>query len=131
MKNLNLPFLISGILSLTLTTQIQANECDLVKGEKIYTKCVACHSLSPNQNLMGPSLHGVMERKVGGLESFKYSQAMSASDIQWSKAQMDEFLENPQKKFPGTTMPFSGLRNTKARAAVVCFIENKTNSEQK
>ena len=95
--------------------------------EKIFTKCSACHSLSPNKNLMGPSLHGLMNRKAGELESFKYSEAMQNSDIQWSTTQLDEFLLNPKKKIPGTSMPFSGLRNAKARAAVVCFIEQKTN----
>ena len=114
---------------MTVSSQVVASQCDLVKGEKIYTKCAACHSLAPDKSLMGPSLHGVFDRKAGALKGFKFSQAMANSNIQWTESDLDEFLLKPAQKVPGTTMPFSGLRNPKSRAAVLCYIKNKTNAE--
>lgn len=130
MKNIKSSLTILSLVSIFTSIQLQAAECDLAKGEKIYTKCAACHSLTPNESLMGPSLHGVINRKAGSLSSFTYSQAMADSKIKWTKPELNEFLLNPKKKLPGTSMPFSGLRNDKARAAVVCYIEHKENSEK-
>lgn len=127
MKKIKANLLIFTLLNLSAISQPYAHECDLKKGEKIYTKCAACHSLTPNTNLMGPSLHGVINREAGSLEEFKYSQSMEASKIKWSKQELNEFLLNPKQKLPGTSMPFSGLRNEKARAAVICYIEHKSN----
>jgi cytochrome c len=130
MKSKKASFFIGSVLSLILSTQAQASECDLVKGEKTFTKCTACHSLEPNTNLMGPSLHGLMNRGAGEGKNFQYSNAMMSSNIEWSPTELNEFLLNPKKKIPGTSMPFSGLRNAKARAAVTCYLEHETNKEK-
>lgn len=122
--------LIAGsFLTASIASQANVQQCDLAKGEKVYSKCSACHSLAPNKNLMGPSLYGVFDRKAGALKGFKFSQAMANSNIKWTASDLDEFLLKPVNKVPGTTMPFSGLRNPKSRAAVLCYIQNKTNSE--
>ncbi|MBU3071704.1 c-type cytochrome [Aestuariicella sp. G3-2] len=126
MKKMKFNILIFTLLNIGVISQSYAQECDLKKGEKIYTKCAACHSLEPKTNLMGPSLHGVINRESGSLEDFIYSEAMSSSKLIWSKQQLNEFLLNPMQKIPGTTMPFAGLRNEKSRAAVVCYIEHKS-----
>ena len=57
------------------TLLINAN---LEEGEKFVTKnCSACHSFNlPIKNKVGPSLAKIMNRKIGSIESYKYSNAL-------------------------------------------------------
>ena len=40
---------------------------DAAKGEQVFRKCRACHSLETGKNTVGPSLAGVFGRKAGAL----------------------------------------------------------------
>jgi nitric oxide reductase subunit C len=48
----------------------EAPDADVAQGQRIFTEhCTACHSLSPNVVIVGPSLSGVATRAAaGGLE---------------------------------------------------------------
>ncbi|MEP4476522.1 MAG: c-type cytochrome, partial [Lentilitoribacter sp.] len=60
---------------LAISTQAMA-EGDVAKGEKVFKKCAACHTLEEGKNKVGPSLYGVFGRAAGTLEDYKYSKAM-------------------------------------------------------
>src|SRR4030088_759638 len=81
---------------------------DAEKGKEAFVKCVACHPLD-NKNSLGPSLRGIVGRKAGSVEGFRYSRAMKNANIVWDEKTLDAFLDEPQKVVPGTTMPFSGI----------------------
>ena len=58
---------------------------DVTAGEKIFKKCAACHSIvKGGKNKIGPALYNVVERKVGGVEDYKYSKALAAYDKNWT-----------------------------------------------
>jgi cytochrome c2 len=57
---------------------------DAARGEIHFADCVACHSTERNVNNVGPSLHGVFERKAGELPDFRYSPAIKRSGISWT-----------------------------------------------
>ena len=89
-------------------------EGDSAKGERVFKKCKACHSMVTGKRSLGPSLAGIMGRKAGTLEGYKYSKAMAASDVVWSAETIGEFLKKPRSFIPKTKMTFPGIRGSKA-----------------
>ena len=80
---------------------------DANHGKELFTTCSACHTERPDS--LGPSLKGVMGRKSGSLEDFRYSPAMKRAGLTWDQATLHDYLINPQGKVKGNRMPFSGM----------------------
>ncbi len=100
-----------------------ASAQDAEKGERVFKKCQACHSLDPaEQTDKGPTLHGVFGRKAGTAEGFAYSDAMKSASVVWTDETMEAFLANSQAVVPGNTMNFSSLRKPEDRAAVIAYL---------
>jgi len=99
------------------------------EGAKIFKKCAACHSVAQGGgNKIGPALWGVLGRKAGSVPDYKYSKAMVAYGKPWSFEEMDGFLAKPKEWVKGTKMSFSGLKNSKERAALILYMnENSSN----
>jgi cytochrome c len=51
---------------------------DAVEGKIVFKKCTACHAADKEQNKVGPYLVGILGRKAGSVEGFKYSDAIIA-----------------------------------------------------
>ena len=99
------------------------------EGAKIFKKCTACHSVAEGgANKIGPALWGVLGRKAGSLEDYKYSKAMAAYGKSWSFEEMNGFLIKPKDWIKGTKMSFAGLKNEKERAAVILYMNENSNS---
>ncbi|MFL6564546.1 MAG: c-type cytochrome [Burkholderiales bacterium] len=86
-----------------------------------FDRCVACHAKEGTGDL-GPNLHGVVGRKAGSLEDFRYSRAMARSGIVWNEKTLDAFLKAPDQLVPGTRMPFEGIVSDTERAAVIQYL---------
>lgn len=97
-------------------------------GEAVFKRnCSICHSLDPGKNRVGPSLAGVVGRPAGSVPQFHYSSANSASGIVWTEDKLDDYLADPQRMVPGTSMIFPGLKNPDDRQALIKFLaENST-----
>jgi len=98
-------------------------EGDAAAGEKVFKKCKTCHSFDPGKRKLGPHLMGVVGRKAGSVEGFKYSKAMAGSDITWDEASLDEFLKKPKAFLKGTKMSFGGLKKDDQRADVIAYLK--------
>jgi len=116
--------LIAGFL--LLGSQAALAEGDAAKGEKIYKKCKACHSLEAGKNKVGPSLAGLFGRTAGTDEGFKFSDAMKESGIVWDEATLDSFLEKPKKVVPKTRMAFPGLKKEQDRMDLIAYLKEAT-----
>jgi len=98
-------------------------------GAKIFKKCTACHSIARGgSNKIGPALWGVLGRQAGSISDYKYSKAMIAHEKTWSFEEMNSFLIKPKDWIKGTKMSFAGLKNAKDRAAVILYMNEKTDS---
>jgi cytochrome c len=97
---------------------------DPVHGEKVFQRCKACHTLEPGTTRIGPSLAGVIGRKAGSVEGFKYSEALAnaRNSVVWDDASLDAWLTNPKKFIPGNRMAFPGLPNAQDRADVIAYL---------
>jgi len=100
---------------------------DPVNGEKVFKKCAACHSLSPDgKSKIGPDLYGVVGRTTGTVEGFSYSDVMATAGADghvWTEEELGTYLENPKAMFPGTKMTFVGLKKPEDRADVIAYIK--------
>ena len=102
---------------------------DLTTGEKVFKKCAACHSIvKGGKNNIGPALYNVVGRKVGAIDDYKYSKALSGYEKEWTFEELNGYLIKPAKWIKGTKMAFAGLRKEKDRASVILYLnENSDN----
>ena len=70
------------------------------------------YELQVGQNTAGPHLDGIMGGKAGSVEGARYSRALQGSQIVWGEQTISNFLANPRKAVPGTTMMITDLPAT-------------------
>ena len=104
---------------------------DAVSGEKIFKKCAACHSIAQGgKNKIGPALYNVVGRKIGGVNDYKYSKALSAYGKEWTFEELNGFLIKPAKWIKGTKMAYAGLRKEKDRASIIKYLNQNSDNPQ-
>lgn len=96
---------------------------DAAAGEKAFVQCKACHSVIAGQNRIGPSLAGVVGRKIGTLAGFSYSAAMKAKGGAWTDTNLDTYLTKPMADVPGTKMAFAGIADARKRKDVIAYLK--------
>tara|TARA_Y100000022_G_scaffold86450_1_gene74533 strand:+ start:224 stop:766 length:543 start_codon:yes stop_codon:yes gene_type:complete len=102
---------------------------DLATGEKVFKKCAACHSIvKGGKNNIGPALYNVVGRKVGAVNDYKYSSALSEYGKNWTFEELNGYLIKPAKWIKGTKMAFAGLRKEKDRASVILYLNKNSDN---
>jgi cytochrome c len=114
-------FVLSLLLAV-LATSARADG-DAVRGKDKFVDCAACHSVDRGTNNVGPSLAGVVGRKAGTVDEYRYSPAMLRSGITWTPAALDQYIADPQMKVPGNRMPYAGMPNAADRADVIAYLQ--------
>ncbi|HTY68677.1 MAG TPA: cytochrome c family protein [Alphaproteobacteria bacterium] len=118
--------LVAGIAAFSVMSAGIAHAAgDAAEGKKVFTRvCGACHTDQANgPRKLGPTLFGVVGRKAGSIEGFRYSEANKKSGITWTPEVLDEYLKDPRAKVPGTIMAFAGLKNDTERQNVIAYLE--------
>lgn len=97
-------------------------------GAEIFRACIACHTLGAEDgNRAGPSLFGLMGRKVGSAPDYRYSPALQGGSLIWSPENVAALFEKgPNAMLPGTKMPEQTIPNADDRAALVDFLAKAT-----
>ena len=95
---------------------------DPVAGQRAFLQCQSCHSVEPGANRLGPTLHGVVGRHSGSVAGFNYSQANRSAGIVWTPEKLFQYLENPRRVVPGTTMAFAGIGDPQRRADLIAYL---------
>lgn len=100
------------------------------KGKVLFLQCRACHSLEEGgANKVGPNLWGMFGKEAGFTPGFAYSEAMEASDVVWTPATIDAWLERPASFLPGNRMVFTGVRKAEDRADLIAYLQRETQGE--
>lgn len=93
--------LVFGLLGLAgaLLAQ-QAGAQDAEAGERVFRKCQSCHMVGEGaKNRVGPVLTGVIGRKAGSFEDYRYGKSMTQAGeagLVWDEEALFEYLAGPQ-----------------------------------
>jgi cytochrome c len=98
------------------------------RGAEVFRACVACHALTPDGgNRAGPTLHGVMGRRIGTASGYAFSDALRGMDIVWSEETIARLFEiGPNAYTPGTKMPEQIVSDPADRRALVEWLARVT-----
>lgn len=116
---------LSGLLSAGVATASAApvgSLADKQHGEVVFRACAGCHH--ERADATGPDLHGVVGRKAGALDGFRYSNAMKRANLVWTVENLRAYLRDPQAVVKGNRMPFPGLPADSDVDDVVAFLES-------
>jgi cytochrome c len=100
---------------------------DAKRGEGIYDRCGACHSIDRDRT--GPRHAGLFGRRAGSVPGFPYSPAMKkagAAGLVWTEETLDKFLKAPTKFVVGTRMGYAGIKDDQERADLIAFLKTAT-----
>jgi cytochrome c len=113
-----------GAIGLLALLPAGAQAADAAAGEGVFKRvCATCHNPTvEGPRKLGPTLHGLVGRKSGSVEGFRYSKANSEAGIVWTPEKLDPYLKNPREVVPGTTMAYAGLRNDGERANLIAYL---------
>jgi len=113
-----------GLIAVVTTTASQSG--DSARGEKRFEECASCHSVAAGENGVGPSLHGIINRKAASIEDFRYSPAMRNSGLTWTPENLDTFIADPQMLVPANRMAYAGLTEAAERADLIAYLQQAT-----
>jgi cytochrome c len=94
-------------------------------GAQVFATCRGCHSVQAGARGVGPNLHGLFGRQAGTVPGYAYSPALKASNIRWDAKTLNEYLEAPSKKVPGTRMVIR-VTDPARRAALIDYLKTET-----
>jgi cytochrome c len=104
-----------------------AQEGDAARGERVFQRCYACHSIAPGEttSVQGPSLFQIVGRPAGAIAGFDYSDAMrekAAAGLVWDAATLDRYIADPEMVVPGTRMSVPPMRDEQERADLIAYL---------
>jgi cytochrome c len=92
--------------------------------------CLSCHAIRADEPaLEGPTLWGVVGRRIASAPDFEYSDGLRRLQGNWDRDRLDRFLAAPQSYAPGVRMTFGGVRSAADRQVVLDFLETLTPAE--
>lgn len=118
--------LVLGLVGALAWGQSDARAVTPSPGERAYQKCYACHSLEgPDPDMQGPSLNGIVGRRVASEPGFTYSPALRSyarKQKTWNRKALGAFIADPQAVIPGNRMGFFGIRNAQEREELIAYL---------
>lgn len=108
--------------ALTLATALPAVAAG-PDGQALYNaQCKSCHTITGASTPGGPSLKGILGRKVAAAPGFAYSPGLKAKGGIWTDASLDAYLANPAGFAAGTRM-FARVAQPAARTAIIGYLK--------
>ena len=126
MRKLN-SIALAAAAAITLAAGPAFAEGDAAKGEAVYKKCQACHNATEEKNKVGPHLVGIIGRKAGSVEGYKYGKGLTdaAEKIgEWDEAKLVEYLADPKAYVGGPSKMAFKLAKEDERMDVVAYLKS-------
>ena len=100
---------------------------DIENGKIVFKRCAACHNADKPDNRIGPTLQGIIGRKAGSLEGYRYSPAMinaGQNGLVWNRETLITYLHNPQGMVKGTRMASIRLNDDSDIDDLIAYLES-------
>lgn len=98
---------------------------DLAKGEKLTSKCSACHSFNAGgATKVGPNLYDIINADMARDSDYAYSSALAAMGEKWTYENLNLFLASPKTYIAGTKMNYGGLKKVNDRANLIIYMRD-------
>jgi len=94
---------------------------DPAEGESAFRKCQSCHKLGDGENGTGPHLFGVLDRPIGGVDGFAYSDDLAGNGGTWTPEELNVWLEDPKAYAPGSKMVLK-TKDIEDRANLIAYL---------
>ena len=92
-------------------------------GASVFRMCRACHDSERNApSRIGTSLWGIVNQRKAAYPGFNYSAALRAKGGTWSYRDLADYLNNPRKFAPGTSMAFAGIVSNRRMADLLAYL---------
>ena len=109
------------------TAAVPSSGGNASQGERAYQKCYSCHALEPGAaKLEGPTLRGIVGRRVAAEAGFQYSPAMrrfAQRHPRWTPQLLDRYVADPEALVPRTSMNFHGVAEAEERRGLISYLE--------
>jgi cytochrome c len=114
----------------TVAVALPAAAQDAEAGKRVFNQCRACHNADAGgRNGVGPNLHGVVGRKAGTIEGFRYSAILkekAGAGLTWDEATLKSYIANPKDVLPGGSMSYPGLKNEQQLNDLIAFLKTQS-----
>jgi cytochrome c len=92
-------------------------------GERQFRLCIACHPAEKGApHRVGSNLWNIVGQRKAALPQFNYSAALKAKGGTWSYEELADYLNNPRKFAPGTSMVFVGVADPERLANLIAYL---------
>jgi len=111
----------------TLAANPAVAEGDPDRGERVFRRCVACHTVNEGGgHRQGPNLHGIFGAAAGAKAGYNYSKAMTNSGVVWNEETIAEYARRPREFIPGNRMIFVGIRDDGQIDDLIAYLRKAT-----
>jgi cytochrome c2 len=118
-----------GFVSITAATfrpgSARGND-NVAEGEKIFQRCASCHVISGvDPARKGPTLQGIVGRRIASIEGFSYSPnmlALGTAGTKWDPQTLDKFLQYPSEFVKATKMTAPPVRRESERSDLIAYL---------
>lgn len=99
-------------------------KADATKGAGIAKACAACHNVNKGgANKVGPELWDIVERPIGSVPGFAYSDGIKAmAGKNWTYEDLNAWLKAPKEFVKGTKMSYAGVKKDADRADLIAYL---------
>lgn len=91
--------------------------------ELVTQRCKNCHAIETGKTSFAPTLVGIIGRKAGSVEGFRYTKKISMLNIEWSPEALDNWLATITTGNPDLRMRHVGVPVPHERKAVIAFLQ--------
>ncbi|MGI9388739.1 MAG: ankyrin repeat domain-containing protein [Boseongicola sp.] len=104
-------------------------EANPTAGESETRTCLRCHRIDGVSSIrFGPHLWDIVNREIGAISDFEYSEALQNTKGVWDYEALNRFIARPTEVIPGNKMDFAGVADPLHRSNIIAYLRTLSNA---